>query len=166
MHLYVYPQAIKKKIIIFQCMESFSKVSRPEHWDWPCHGLGERFMLTLQLLTYMVWSQLAPFKYFLPGIYLKRLLLSDVPPYFQYIECITLTNYKVLSSPTVTDTKSLWVRRGPIYKGWKSGHCLSCLLICLNFGFHEDSCLRFWNLLFVSIFFSCLSDGKKKKKTL
>lgn len=79
-----------------------------------------------------------------------------------------LLNYKVLSSPTGTDTKSLWVRRGPIYKGWKSGHCLSCLLICLNFGFHEYSCLRFWNLLFVNKFLHIKSNsvvvcrGKKK----
>jgi len=39
----------------------------------------------------MIQHQLASFKYCLPGTYLKRLLLSDVPPYFQYIECIAFT---------------------------------------------------------------------------
>lgn len=101
----------------------------------------------------MISSQLAAFKYCFLRISLKRILLSDVPPYFQCIECIALTE---LQSSVITPSywhKIIVVRCGPFYKGWKSAHCLSCLLICLNFGFHEYPCLRFWNLLFVRAFF-------------
>lgn len=120
------------KMLIFQAVDYFSKVSWPEHWDWPCHWLRKclSWLLLRTACQGSTWRDLW------------------CSPTRNVLSALHVQNCRVLSSATGTDTKSLCLRRGPVYNGWKSGHCLSWLLICLNFSFHEYSCPRFWNLLF------------------